>query len=425
MSMVMLVVLFVMTLLLSVPIAVGIGIASLPVVVDSGASVMYIAQKMFSALDSFTLLAIPFFILAGMLMEGGGISKRIINFANVCVGNNYGGLAIVTIVAAMFFAAVSGSGSATTATLGSVLIPAMVKKGYDVRFASATTASASQIGVIIPPSIPMVLYCVGTNNSIGTIFLAGFLPGIMIGLTLIAYAKHTCKKRNYAGDRKYSRGEKIQAFKEAIWALLMPVIILGGIYAGIFTPTESAAVACIYAVIVAVFVYREMSFKDIPRIFFKASITVAVVMIILSSAGLFSAVLTYMKVPQMVAGFFLSVAKSKYVFLLIVNILLFFCGMFFDGGPVMIILAPILAPVAVSMGIDPIHFGIIMVVNSAVGQITPPFGVNLFVASQVAGIKMESMVKELLPYIGIIVLDIFIITYVPQISLALPRLFGM
>lgn len=425
MSLVLLVVLFIVTLLLSVPIAAGIGIAALPVVVDSGASIMYIAQRMFSSLDSFTLLAIPFFILAGMLMEGGGISRRIINFANVCVGNNYGGLAIVTIVAAMFFAAVSGSGSATTAALGSILIPAMVKKGYDVRFASATTATASQIGVIIPPSIPMVLYCVGTNNSIGTMFMAGFLPGIMIGLTLILYARQTSKKRGYAGDRKYSGAEKLKAFKEAIWALMMPVIILGGIYTGIFTPTESAAIACIYAIVVALFVYREMSIKDIPKVFFKASITVAVVMIILATAGLFSAALTYMKVPQMVANFFLSIAHTKYVFLLIVIVLLFFCGMFFDGGPVMIILAPILAPVAVSMGVDPIHFGIIMVVCSALGQITPPFGVNLFVASQVAGIKMESMIKELLPYIAVIIIDVIIITFVPQISLLLPRLLGM
>ena len=425
MSLMLLVILFVVLFAMSVPIAVAIGIASLPVVAEAGTSIMYVAQRLFSALDSFTLLAIPFFILAGTLMESGGISGRIINFANACVGNNYGGLAIVTIVAAMFFAAVSGSGSATTAALGSILIPAMVKKGYNVEFAAATTATASQIGVIIPPSIPMVLYCVGTNNSIGTLFIAGFVPGIMIGLTLIAYARHTCKVRNYAGDRKYSASEKLHAFKDAIWALIMPVIILGGIYSGIFTPTESAAVACIYAVIVALFVYRELSWKDLPRVFFKSSITVAVVMIILSTAGLFSAVLTYEKVPQMVTGFFLSIVSNKYTFLLIINVLLFFCGMFFDGGPVMIILAPILAPVAVSMGVDPIHFGIIMVVNSALGQITPPFGVNLFVASQVAGIKMESMIKDLIPYIAIVLADVFILTYVPEISLFLPRIMGM
>ncbi len=425
MSLILLVILFIVLFLLSVPIAAAIGIASLPVIVEAGTSIMYVAQRLFAALDSFTLLAIPFFILAGTLMESGGISRRIIHFANACVGNNYGGLAIVTIVAAMFFAAVSGSGSATTAALGSILIPAMVKKGYNVEFASATTATASQIGVIIPPSIPMVLYCVGTNNSIGTLFIAGFIPGIMIGLSLILYAKFTCRARGYAGDRKYSAGEKLHAFREAIWALVMPVIILGGIYSGMFTPTESAAVACIYAVIVALFVYRELKWKDLPRVFLKASVTVAVVMIILSTAGLFSAVLTYEKVPQMVTGFFLSIVSNPYTFLLIINVLLFFCGMFFDGGPVMIILAPILAPVAVSMGVDPIHFGIIMVVNSALGQITPPFGVNLFVASQVAGIKMESMIRDLLPYMAIVVADVFLLTYIPQISLFLPKLLGM
>lgn len=425
MSLILLVLSFVVFFLLSVPIAVAVGLSSLPVVIDAGMPLMYIGQRLFASLDSFTLLAIPFFILAGTLMEGGGISKRLIDFANTCVGSQYGGLAIVTIVASMFFAAVSGSGSATTAAIGAIMIPAMVNKKYDIRFASATTATAAQIGVIIPPSIPMVLYCVGTNNSIGTMFIAGIVPGIIIGLSLILYAGHTSIKLGYMGDRKYMGAEKWAAFKNAFFALLMPIIILGGIYSGVFTPTESAAIACAYALFIGLFVYREIRFQDLFRIFYQSCITISVVMIILSTAGLFSSVLTYEKVPQMVANFFIGLGGSKYLFLIIVNILLFFVGMFFDGGPAMIILAPILAPVAVSLGIDPIHFGIIMVCNSALGQITPPFGVNLFVVSQVANIKMESMIHNLLPYMAIIFMDILLITYLPFISIGLPKLLGM
>ena len=312
-------------------------------IVQMGMPAALVGQRLFASLDSFPLLAIPFFILAGAIMEQGGISTRMINFANTCVGDTKGGLAIVTIIASMFFAAVSGSGAATAAAIGSIMIPAMVKKSYDVRFASATTATAAQIGVIIPPSIPMVLYCVGTNNSISKLFIAGVVPGIFIGLSLILYAVYVSKKEGYAGDRRYSLREKLEAFRSAVWALLMPVIILGGIYCGIFTPTEAAAVASAYAVVVGLFIYRDINFKDLLSIFYKASITIAVVMIILSTAGLFAYVLTMNRIPQLVADFFLSLGGNKYVFLLLINILLFFCGMFFDGGPVMIILAPILA----------------------------------------------------------------------------------
>ncbi|MCQ4764137.1 TRAP transporter large permease [Cloacibacillus evryensis] len=423
--MIYLVISFVALFLLTVPIAVSIGLSSLTMIVQMGMPAALVGQRLFASLDSFPLLAIPFFILAGAIMEQGGISTRMINFANTCVGDTKGGLAIVTIIASMFFAAVSGSGAATAAAIGSIMIPAMVKKSYDVRFASATTATAAQIGVIIPPSIPMVLYCVGTNNSISKLFIAGVVPGIFIGLSLILYAVYVSKKEGYAGDRRYSLREKLEAFRSAVWALLMPVIILGGIYCGIFTPTEAAAVASAYAVVVGLFIYRDINFKDLLSIFYKASITIAVVMIILSTAGLFAYVLTMNRIPQLVADFFLSLGGNKYVFLLLINILLFFCGMFFDGGPVMIILAPILAPVAVSLGVDPIHFGIIMVCNSALGQITPPFGVNLFVVSQVAKIKMENMIGNLIPYILIVVADVMAITYIPVISMALPKFLGM
>ena len=412
-------------LLCRVPVAASMGLAAIAGMLHMGFKISVFPTAFYAAIAKYTLLAIPFFILAGVIMDYAGISKRLINFANACVGATPGGLAVVTIVASMFFAAVSGSGSATAAAIGSIMIPAMVKRNYDIRFASATTATAAQIGVIIPPSIPMVLYCVGTNSSISTLFIAGIIPGIMIGASLIIYSMFVSKKLGYAGDRKYSSSEKVKAFKEAIWALLMPLIILGGIYSGLFTPTEAAAVACAYAVIVALFIYRDINAAQLSRIFYKASIIVAVVMIILSAAGLFAYVLTMNRVPQMVASFFLELGGNKYTFLIIVNILLFFVGMFFDGGPAMIILAPILAPVAVSLGIDPIHFGMIMVCNSALGQITPPFGVNLFVVSQVANIKMEYMIRNLIPYILIIIFDVLLVSYIPNISLGLPKLLGM
>jgi len=423
--MLMLVILFVLLFALGVPVAIAIGVASFPIVIEGGMPLTYVFQRLFAAIDSFPLMAIPFFVLAGTLMEGGGISKRLVGLANACVGHRYGGLAIVTILASMFFAAVSGSGSATTAAIGSIMIPAMVAKKYDTRFATATTATAAQIGVIIPPSIPMVLYCVGTGASIGTLFVAGFLPGIMIGISLMIYANKVARKRGYVGETRCTGKEKFIAFKEAIWALLMPVIILGGIYSGLFTPTESAAIACVYAIIVGLFVYREMTLKNLYRILLKSAISSAAIMLIISSAGLFSSVLTYERVPQLVANFFVSLGGNKYIFLLLVNILLFFVGMFIDGGPAMIILAPILGPVAVSLGIDPIHFGIVMVCNNALGQITPPFGTNLFVASQVAKIRLEDMIKDIIPYVAIVFADVLILTYIPAISTFLPKLLGM
>lgn len=411
-------------LALSVPIAVAIGLSSvIAIVFASDLPINVLAQKAFTSIDSFPLMAIPFFIFAGTLMEQGGIAKRLIRFANSLVGPLTGGLGMVVVVTSMFFAAISGSGVATTAALGSILIPAMVKKGYDRSYAGALQAISGELGVIIPPSISMILFGVAASVSIGDLFLAGILPGLLIGFTLMLGVFIISKIKGYKGDSDLPKGERWASFKDAILALLMPVIILGGIYGGIFTPTEAAAVAVGYSFLVGVFVYKEIKLKDIIPIFSKSMIMTSIVMFIISNAGIFGWVLTRESVPQKIALFFGSITDSPIVFLLIINILLLIIGMFFDGGVAIIILAPLLTPIAVSLGIDPIHFGMIMITNLAIGMCTPPLGVNLFVACQIAEIRLDQITRAILPFLGIMVMNVLLISYFPQISLFLVELF--
>lgn len=408
-------------LFLSVPVALSLGLASsISIVSDGNMPLMVLIQRMFAALDLFPLMAIPFFILAGALMETGGISRRLVNFANSLVGTMTGGLAVVTVVTAMFFSAISGSSAATTAAIGSILIPAMVKKGYDVGFAGATTAVSGELGVIIPPSIPMIIFGISAGVSMTDLFIAGFLPGLLIGGSLILLVWFLAKRKGYQGETGITWPMRVKAFKEAILALMMPVIILGGIYGGIFTPTEAAVVAVLYSFIVGVFVYREVTWKHLVEIFSKSAITTSIIMIIIANAGMFGWILTREQVPQQVAGFFTSFSDSPIVFLLLVNVLLLFVGMFFETSASIIILAPLLTPIAVALGIDPVHFGMIMIVNLAMGMVTPPVGVNLFVACQVANIKLERLTKALIPFFFILILNILLITYIPAISTWLP-----
>ncbi|WP_019119993.1 TRAP transporter large permease [Brevibacillus massiliensis] len=408
-------------LLLSVPVALSIGLAStISFFSDGTMPLTVLIQRMFAALDSFPLMAIPFFILAGSLMESGGISRRLVNFANSLAGGMTGGLAVVTVVTAMFFSAISGSSAATTAAIGSILIPAMVKKGYDIRFAGATQAVSGELGVIIPPSIPMILFGISAGVSIGDLFIAGFLPGILIGGSLIFVCWYISKRRGYKGEPGITWGARLKAFKEALLALLMPVIILGGIYGGFFTPTEAAVVAVVYALIVGVFVYREVKWKELIEIFSRSAITTSIIMIIISAAGMFGWILTREQVPQKIAAAFTSFSENPVIFLLLINLLLLFVGMFFETSASIIILAPLLTPIAVQLGIDPVHFGMIMIVNLAMGMVTPPVGVNLFVACQIAGIKLEELTKALIPFFVMLIIDILIITYVPAISTWLP-----
>lgn len=410
-------------LLLSVPVALSLGLASMIALsIEGNMPLLVLIQRMFAALDVFPLMAIPFFILAGSLMETGGISKRLVNFANSLAGGMTGGLAVVTVVTAMFFSAISGSSAATTAALGAILIPAMVKKGYDVRFAGATQAVSGELGVIIPPSIPMILFGITAGVSIGDLFIAGFLPGILIGGSLIFTVWFLSKKKGYKGEAGITWGHRFKAFKEASLALLMPIIILGGIYGGFFTPTEASVVAVVYALIVGVFIYKELNWRNLIEIFTKSSITTSIIMIIIANAGMFGWILTREQVPQKVAAFFTSFSDSPIVFLALINILLLVVGMFFETSAAIIILAPLLTPVAVTLGIDPVHFGMIVIVNLAMGMITPPIGVNLFVACQIANIKLEDITKAMLPFFITLVLDILIITYFPAISTWLPSL---
>jgi len=411
-------------LVLSVPIAIALGLSSLiSIIVAGNIPLNAIAQKAFTSIDSFPLMAIPFFILAGTLMEKGGIAKRLVRFANSLVGSLTGGLGMVVVVTSMFFAAISGSGIAATAALGSILIPAMVKKGYDRSYAGALQAISGELGVIIPPSVSMILFGVATGVSIGDLFLAGIIPGLIIGLSLMIGVYFISKKRGYKGDTDVPKGEVLVAFKEALLALLMPVIILGGIYGGIFTPTEAAAVAVAYAFLVGFFIYKEIKVKDLVAILSKSMITTSIVMFIIACAGIFSFILTREGVPQKVAAFFADVTASPIVFLLIINILLLIVGMFFDGSIAIIILSPLLTPAAMALGIDPIHFGMVMIINLAIGMCTPPLGVNLFVACQIANIRLEQITKAILPFLAIMIVDLILISYIPQISLFLVELF--
>lgn len=383
-----------------------------------------VIQRMFSGSGSFTLLAIPFFVLAGSLMSSGGISKRLVNLCNSLFGHISGGLAMVAIITCAFFAAISGSSAATAAAVGTIIIPEMLKHKYDKDFAGATVASSAELGVIIPPSIGLIQYGVATGTSISDLFMAGFLPGIFICLVLCVVAHFLCKKQGFEPSKKATRQEKIQAFKDAILAILMPVIILGGIYSGVFTPTEAAVIAVFYGLIVGVFVYKEIKLSDIPRILTDSAITMSTVLLIMSASTIFGWILTKLQIPQAVAKGFLGILASKYIFLLLVNVLLLFIGMFCEAGAAMVILAPLLAPVAQTLGIDLVHFGIIMMANLAIGMMTPPVGVNLYVVCDTAKVKIEGMFPYLVKYFLALVAGVLIITYVPQLSLLLVNLFG-
>ena len=331
---------------------------------------------------------------------------------------------MVAIITCAFFAAISGSSAATAAAVGTIIIPEMLKHKYDKDFAGATVASSAELGVIIPPSIGLIQYGVATGTSISDLFMAGFLPGIFICLVLCVVAHFLCKKQGFETSKKATRQEKIQAFKDAILAILMPVIILGGIYSGVFTPTEAAVIAVFYGLIVGVFVYKEIKLSDIPRILTDSAITMSTVLLIMSASTIFGWILTKLQIPQAVAKGFLGISASKYIFLLLVNVLLLFIGMFCEAGAAMVILAPLLAPVAQTLGIDLVHFGIIMMANLAIGMMTPPVGVNLYVVCDTAKVKIEGMFPYLVKYFLALVAGVLIITYVPQLSLLLVNLFG-
>jgi C4-dicarboxylate transporter, DctM subunit len=409
---------FMVLLALSVPVAVAIGLASIAGVhFFTNMPMLVVAQQLFVSIDKFPLVAIPFFILSGNLMEAGGISERLVGFARALVGGVQGGLAMSCVITCMIFAAVSGSSVATTFAIGAILVPAMVRLGYPVQKAAALQATSAELGVVIPPSIPMILYGVAAEVSIGEMFIAGFGPGLLIASALIAFVFLWCKVTGYGKRDGEGRLELGIAFKRASLALLMPVVVLGGIYGGIFTPTEASVIAVFYALFVGMFVYRAIKVRDLYRIFARSVVSTTVIMVIIATAGLFAFLITRAGVPAAVGNWVAGNIDSHLAFLLGVNLFLFLIGMFIETGAAIVVLAPILVPVAIQFGVDPVHFGIIMIVNLAVGMITPPFGVNLFAACTVARISYDRIIMPIMPFVAVVVACLAIITFVPEISL--------
>jgi tripartite ATP-independent transporter DctM subunit len=410
---------------IGVPIAFALGIAAIPFLLERRLPLIAIPQVIFDSMDSFVLMAVPMYVLAGRLMMTGGMARRLVDFAVAIIGFVRGGLAASTVLTCMLFATISGSSAATAAAVGSTLVPEMEKKKYPRPFAAAVVASSGELGVIIPPSVPMIIYAVIAEVSISQLFLAGVIPGIMIGMSLILTCIVVCTIKGYGERTPFVLNAYLSNLLRATWratlALMLPFIILGGIYGGFFTPTEAAVVAVVFALFVGMFIYREIKIRDLPKIFAESMFTASIVMIIVGFAFVFAYVLALMQAPQQIAGAIRSISSDPAVFLLLVNLFLFVVGMFMETFAAIIILAPVLAPVATQLGIDPIHFGLIMIVNLAIGMVTPPVGVNLFVACGIARITMEELMRPLVVFLFVLIANMVVITYVPWVSLALIR----
>lgn len=419
---------FLAILCFHVPIMIALGMASvLYCLITNTVPIDMITNTYFTSMDSFPLIAIPFFILAGDLMMQGGISKRLINFCLSLVGAIMGALGMVTVLASMIFAAVAGSGTATVACIGGMTIPEMLKQGYEKGFACALAATAGALGPIIPPSVAMILYGVICGVSITELFIAGVIPGIMIAAGLVLLVHFVAKKKGYGAnvleDVKAGKIMPVgKAFKEAIWSLLVPAIILGGIYSGMFTPTEAAVIACDVALIVGIFIYKEFKIKDIPAIIRRTAVTGGTVMLLVATATALGRLLTVEQIPNKIAETIIGVSDNKIIILLVINLFLLLVGMFMETYAAIIILAPILLATVVNVGVDPLHFGIIMVFNLTIGLCTPPVGVNLFIASRIGECSLDRMVKPLLSMLGVLLLVLMLITYIPALSMTLPAL---
>ncbi|PJI37933.1 TRAP transporter large permease [Ferrovibrio sp.] len=408
---------------LGIPISIALGLSSvLTILLFAQDSLASLALKFFSTMELYTLLAIPFFILAGAFMTTGGVARRMIDFAISCVGHTYGGLAIASVMACMLFAAVSGSSPATVVAVGSIVIAGMVRTGYSKEYAAGVICNAGTLGILIPPSIVMVVYGAATETSVGRLFMAGVVPGILLGLMLIAAVYISARKLDLPRQPRASWAERLRTARDASWGLMLIVIILGGIYGGIFTPTEAAAVAAVYAFVIAVFVYKDMSLPRVPHVVLEAGKTTVMLMFIICNAFLFAHVLTTERIPQAITETILVWGLEPWAFLIVVNILLLIAGNFMEPSAIILILAPILFPIAVELGIDPVHLGIIMVVNMEIGMITPPVGLNLFVTSGITGMPIMQVVRAALPWLSILLVFLIIVTYVPAISMWLPDL---
>ncbi len=416
-------ILFFVFLMLGVPIAFSLGLGSVVAIfMDDKISSMLVAQKLFSSINSFSLMAIPFFMLSGELMEAGGISKRLVNIAKAFVGHITGGIGMVDIGTSVLFAGVSGSAAADTAAVGSMLIPSMLKNGYPRGLAAVIQACAGSLGPIIPPSLTMIIYCSLTGLSIGECFMAGVIPGLIIGLGVAVVTYFYARRLGIKGDERVPYRERLTAIKDGILAIIMPLIIIGGIVSGIFTPTESGAIAVIYALVIGMFVYKEFTYRELPRIFLKAASMTGMALLIVAGASIFSWLVAYEKFPKMIITFLTGLTDNKYVIMMLLVLFLLFVGMFIETLSATIICAPILMPVAAQYGIDPIQFALIMVITLVYAGVTPPVGGVLFITMGIAKAKMKEALTYLAPYLGIICIVILLLIFVSQISLLLPRL---
>ena len=404
---------FIVLLLIGVPVAFAIAAAALLVLLKGDVKLLILVQRMFASTDSFSLIAVPFFIFAGDLLAKGKVSKVLVEFAESLLGMLKGGLSIVSVLAGMFFAAISGSGAATTAAVGATLIPELKKRGYREDSAAALIAAAGTIGVVIPPSVPMVLYAVISEDSVNTLFKNGFIPGILMGVILVAISLYQARKFNYPKGKAFSVGNVLHTFKEAIWGILMPLIILGGIFSGYFTPSEAAAVAVIYAIFVSFFIYRDLDFKGLVEIMKGSAKTSAVIMIIIACSGPFGWVLANYKIPEAIASGVLGISTNKYVIMFLISLIILLAGVFMETSSAIIILSPVFLPLVKAMGISTVHFGILFVVGIAIGMITPPVAINLFVASGITGLPIERISKSVIPYLIGLIIVFFMIVYVP------------
>lgn len=410
-------------LFMGVPIAFSLGLSSiLTVLFFTNDSLASMSLKLFDTMEHYTLLAIPFFILASAFLTTGGVARRLIRFAIAAVGHLKGGLAIASVLACMLFAAVSGSSPATVAAIGSIVIGAMVKSGYPLPYAAGMICNAGTLGILIPPSIVMVVYAAATESSVGQLFMAGVIPGLLLGFMLMLAIFFSAHKMNIPTQPKASFRELLIAARDAIWGLGLIFVVMGGIYGGVFTATEAAAVAAVYAFIVALFVHRDMGFREVPHVFAESAKVTVMLLFIITNAFLFAHVLTTERIPQTMAETIVGWGLAPWQFLIVVNVVLLIAGNFMEPSSILLILAPIFFPIATQLGIDPIHLGIIMVVNMEIGMITPPVGLNLFVTSGVTGMPLWDVVKAALPWLMVMLSFLIIVTYVPQVSLFLPQL---
>ena len=406
-------VVFCFLLLLGIPVAIVIGMTAIIVLISQEISLVVVPQRMFAGVDSFPLVAVPFFILAGDLLAKGKISERLIQFADSLLGFLRGGLWLVSVKASMFFAAISGSGAATTAAVGSTLMPELKKKGYDPSFSAALIAAGGCAGIVIPPSVPMIIYAVIAEQSATRLFVNGILPGMLMGLILILISLYVAYKNNYPKGSKFSFANIWKTFKRAVWGLMTPIIILGGIFSGYFTPSEAAVIAVNWALIVSVFIYRDMKLKDIFNIVIRSAITTSVIMFIIATSSALSWILARWQIPNMIADYILSLSDNTLIILLLINLIILVTGIFMETASALIILTPIFLPLLNELGVDLVHFGIIMMSGLAIGMITPPVAINLYIASIISNISVSDISKAVFPLIAALILVLLIVTYVP------------